>query len=95
MAESPLTVLAEMIRFLIDGVIFNFKGILDLYGRLLASVGISAEVGGPVGLGLSVLLVGLIGYLVAKFLLGEGKIIAILLVIGFVLGFIALMSAFI
>lgn len=95
MVDSPLGIILQMITLLIDSIINTFKGIIALFGSLLESLGIVSEVGGPLGFGLSLIIIAAVGFFITKVFLGGGKKLIVLILVGLVLAYILLLSAFV
>ncbi len=83
--DSPLGIILEMLSTLFSSTVSAMGKIFSLFGDLLASLGIVSEVGGPLGFGLSVVIIGAVGFFVAKFLFGGAvKLIILFLVVAVV-----------
>jgi hypothetical protein len=92
MAESLLTIIIQMISLLFTNTASTFVGIIRLFGQLLESAGLTSEVGGFLGFAVSVLVVGVVGYFIAKILFRSGKLMIILFIIGLVLVYLLLLG---
>ena len=95
MADSPLLIVLEMIGLLIDNTMSTFTGIIGLFNELLGSLGIVTETGGLIGFGLSIILVGLVGFFIAKLIFGGAMKLVALIAAGLVIAYIILLSALI
>jgi hypothetical protein len=78
MAEGPIYVIMDMVTLLLGNTVKTIFSLMGLSGDLLSSL--SAVVGAGGGLGLVIVLVvlGLVGFFVVKFLLGSMKTVAFL-----------------
>lgn len=92
MPEAPLTIVFEMVATIISNTIGTLGKISGLFGKLLESLGVVSTYGGTIGLVVSVLVLAIVGYFLAKFFLGSGKTIIILTIVGLVLFFLAVMG---
>lgn len=93
MPDGPLEIILEMVGVLVESTVNSLIRIINLFGQLLESVGLVAEVGGPLGLLLAVVIVGAVGFFIAKIFLGGGKRLLILLPIGVVVAFLILLGS--
>jgi hypothetical protein len=95
MPESPLSVIFQMVRLLIENTVSTFQGIFGLFGRLLESLGFISSAWGPAGFLVSVAVVGVVGFFIAKLLLGAGKKLIFLFIVGIILAYMLVLSAFV
>jgi len=93
MAESPVAVILEMISFLVQNTAKTMGGIIGLFGDLLGSLGVVSEVGGPLGFGLSVAILAVVGLFIAKILFGGGKKLIILIPVGIILVYLLVLGS--
>lgn len=93
MPESPVSIILQMVNFLIETTIRTFQGIFGLFGSLLESLGVVSEVGGPLGFGVSVVVIGVVGFFIAKILFGAGKKLILLVLIGIILVYILILGS--
>jgi len=93
MPESPVSIILQMVNFLIETTIRTFQGIFSLFGNLLESLGVVSEVGGPLGFGVSVVVIGVVGFFIAKILFGAGKKLILLVLIGIILVYILILGS--
>ena len=95
MAESAVSIILQMIFFLIRSTLDTFLGVASLFGKLPASLGPLSQALGPAGFGLSILIIGLVGFFIAKFLFRDAKRLIILVVASFVLAYLLILGAII
>ncbi|MBI4181752.1 MAG: hypothetical protein HY520_02185 [Candidatus Aenigmarchaeota archaeon] len=93
MADAPLAIVLEMVAVLLESILDSFFRIMALYGSLLESLGLAAEVGGPLGLAVSVAVLGLVGFFVARMAFGEAKKFLLLFVAGAILAYLLILGA--
>lgn len=92
MPDAPLTIILEMIGTILSNTINTLVKITALFGNLLGSLGFISIYGGLVGLGISIIVLAVMGYFFAKFFLGSGKTIIILTMLGLVLIFLFILG---
>ena len=90
---STISILQDMVSLLITNTAGTFQDIFSLFGELLLSAGVAAEVGGPLGFGLSLAIVILVGYFLARFFLNGGKMLIFLFLAGLGLLYIAILGS--
>ena len=95
MAESPVSIILQMILLLIKSTLDTLLGIVSLFGKLPASLGPISQALGPAGLGISVLIIGLVGFFTAKFFFRDAKKLIALIVIAFILAYLLILGAII
>ena len=93
MVDAPLAIVLEMVAVLLESILDSFFRIMALYGSLLESLGIVAEIGGPLGFFLSIGLLALVGFFVARMLFGEAKQFILLFAVGAVLAYLLILGA--
>lgn len=86
--DSPLFVIFEMVVLIISNTISTFGGIIGLFGKLAESLGIVSSVGGPIGFVISVIILGTVGFFIAKLFLGGGKKLVILVPLAIIVLFL-------
>lgn len=84
MVESVISVIFEMVSLLVNNTAGTVKGMFELFLRFLGSIGlvIGSGFGGFV---LGILILGFVGFFLAKFVFSSGKTILILMAAGFLL----------
>ena len=87
MAEPAAWVLYEMISLIIDNTIGTLVSLVVLFSQLLESIGLDMG-SGLAGLLLGLIILGVVGFLLAKFVFSSGKTIIMLIGIGAILLFI-------
>lgn len=92
MAEAPFQVILDVIISLINRIGTTFEHITAFFGKLAQSLGIPSFANGVIVFGVAILIVAVVGYLIARFLLGGGKIV-IPVVLGILALFILILSA--
>lgn len=92
---STLSVILEMLNLVISNTLETFVGIIGLFGKLLASLGLVAEVGGPLGFGVSLIIIAAISYFIAKIFFGGSKRLLLLIPIAIILSYIILLGTII
>ena len=73
MAEGAAYVLLDIIGLLVQSTVGTMLDLLGLSGKLLGSLSFLSSGGGLVGIGVAMLIISVVGFLVAKFLLGSVK----------------------
>lgn len=93
MADAPLQIILEMVNTIIASTIMTFERIFALFGSLMESLGVVSSVGGPAGFAVSVLVIGIVGFFLLKFVFGVGKKLILLVIVGIVLMYVILLGA--
>lgn len=93
--DSPLSIIANMVAMLVNNTIDTLMAIINMFGDLLASLGFVSEVGGPLGFVVSIIIIAVVGYFVARIVIGSGKKLIIMLIIAIVLIYVLVLSALI
>ena len=91
---SPLEIVLEMIMAIVQETITLLVRLFTLYGQLFQSVGVASNVGGPVGFLASMGLLAGVGYFVGKMILGGGKKLITLVVLGMIITFLIIAGLF-
>ena len=76
--ESPLLIIFEMIRFLIESSVNALRTILGLFLDLVGSLGFLSAIGGVGVLVLSVIIIAVVVFFLGKFVAKSWKGIAVL-----------------
>lgn len=83
---------------MIHTVISNSMGLLrelfQLFYKLMASLGFVSVVGGPTGILVAIIILAVVGYFLAKFVIGTGKGIVMLFLVGIALVVILMVLMF-
>jgi hypothetical protein len=85
MAEGPLFVILDMIQLVIGNAITTLLDLLGMAGRLLSSLLLVSAVGGPLGIVIAVITLGVVGFFLVKFFMGSMKTIIVLVFIVFLI----------
>ena len=94
MPSSPVSIILEMVTLLIRDILNTFQGIFRLFGSLLESLGIVTAEGGTIGFLASLLILGVVGFFLARFLFGGAFRLILLFVVGIVLAYILILASF-
>jgi hypothetical protein len=96
MTEGPIYIILEMLTTLINHTAESIFTLLGLSGDLLSSLSVVSSVGGGLGLVIVLLVLGVAGFFVVKFLLGSMKTVAMLILgVLAILAFLFVGSAFV
>jgi len=93
MAESAVGAILELVVFLIETTVSTFQGIIERFGALVESLGVVSSVGGPVAFVVSLVIVGIVGFFLAKILFGAGIKLILLIVVALVLVYVLVLGA--
>jgi len=91
-AESPLLIILNMIILVITNTIGTVVKLFAYFFDLLKSLGFVSTIGGPFVFLLSVVIIGLVGFFLLKFIFGAGKGIILLIIVGIILLWIIILS---
>jgi ABC-type glycerol-3-phosphate transport system permease component len=84
----------EMIHTVITNTMGLLQQLFQLFYKLLVSLGFVSVVGGTAGVLLSVIILALVGYFLAKFVIGTGKGILLLFLVGLALAVVVMLLVF-
>lgn len=90
--ESPLVIIIEMIRLLIDNTIRTVLDLIGMFLNLLGSLGFISAIGGIGVLILAVIIIAVVVYFLGKFVFGAGKGIIFLFIAGVIVAAILLLG---
>jgi len=93
MPESPLGIVLQMVAVLVDSIVDTFEKIILLFTKLLVTLGFVSEIGGPIAFVISVVILGLVGFFLARLFFGEGKKLLILIPLGMILLYLLLLGS--
>lgn len=84
--SSPVYTLLEMVWTLTSNSVTTIIDVLVLFNRFITEMlGVSSSLGGPYGLAASVLIIAVVGYFIARFIMGAEKTIIVLIIVGLIL----------
>ena len=87
MADPAAWIMYEMVRLIINNTVGTMVGLLRLFAQLTSSLSIVMG-SGIGGLVIGLILLGIIGFLLVKFVFSSGKTIMIMIFAGLVLLFL-------
>lgn len=85
MAGSTIGTLLEMIALIISNTISTLRGLFSKLLELGGNLGIVSSLGGPAGAIMAIVILAVVIFLLGKFILGTGKVLIFLMIIGILL----------
>lgn len=82
---SPVYTLLEMVWALASNSVTTIIEVLSLFSRFINELMGMSSAGGPIGIVASVAIIAIVGFFIAKFIMGAQKTIIILIIVGLIL----------
>ncbi|GEM_PF-6769141 len=83
---SPVYTLLEMVWTLASNSVTTMIDVLTLFNRFIVEMlGVSSSLGGAYGIVASLAIIAIVGYFIARFIMGAEKTIIILIIVGLIL----------
>jgi hypothetical protein len=90
---SPIWTLLEMVWMLASNSVTTVLDLMVLFSRLIGELGMVSSSGGIYGTVASIAIIAIVGYMIAKFIMGAEKTIIILIILGLILLWIVVLSS--
>lgn len=90
---SPIWTLLEMVWMLASNSVTTILDLMALFSRLIGELGMVSSAGGIYGTVASIAIIAIVGYMIARFIMGAEKTIIILIILGLILLWIVVLSS--
>ncbi len=82
---SPVYTLLEMVWALTSNSVTTIIELITLFSRFINELFSISAAGGPIGIMASVAIIAIVGFFIARFIMGAQKTIIILIIVGLIL----------